>query len=157
MERQNNRKLEKFKVLRTKVEKTAEKKCTMSKSSQNASETQNKYEFLNESKGDTIKNSKVPYLIKDGGRIDDNLDVAKELRFLLVLRVIICRVYGFRKQIGNEILQIFEDLTEKWSSGIDHVSTILIKKTSFLIYEHLVHLVNKSFKDGKFSSILKQA
>ena len=57
----------------------------------------------------------------------------------------------------NEILQIIEDLKEKSSSGVDDISTILIKKTGFLICKHLVHLVNKSFKDGKFPSILKQA
>ena len=33
----------------------------------------------------------------------------------------------------------------------------MIKKTGFIICKHLVHLVNKSFKDGKFPSILKQA
>ena len=34
---------------------------------------------------------------------------------------------------------------------------ILVKKTGFLICKHLVHLVNKSRKDGKFPSIVKQA
>ena len=57
----------------------------------------------------------------------------------------------------NEILQIIEDLKEKSSSGVDDISRILIKKTGFLICKHLVHLVVKYFKDGKFPSILKQA
>ena len=57
----------------------------------------------------------------------------------------------------NKILQIIEDLKVKSSSGVDDISTILIKKTGFLNCNHLVHLVNKSFKDGKFPSILKQA
>ena len=56
----------------------------------------------------------------------------------------------------NEILQIIEDLKEKLSSGVDDISTILIRKTGFLICKHFVHLVNKYFKDGKFPSILKQ-
>ena len=53
-------------------------------------------------------------------------------------------------------MQKIEDLKEKSSSGVDDISTILIKKTGFLICKHLVHLVNKYFKDGKFPSILKQ-
>ena len=56
----------------------------------------------------------------------------------------------------KEILQIVEDLNGKESSGIDDISTILIKKTGFLICKLLVRLVNKSFKDDKFPSILKQ-
>ena len=78
------------------------------------------------------------------------------MRFLLVPSLITCRVCGFETNC-NEILQIIEDLKEKSFLGVDDISTISIKKTRFLICEHLVHLVNKSFKDGKFPSILKQA
>ena len=86
MDRQNNQKLEKFKALRTKVEKTIKAKKNSyyeQKFSKCIGDSKQVYKFLNELKGVSSKNSKVPYLIKNGRRIDDNLDVAKELNTFL--------------------------------------------------------------------------
>ena len=86
MDRQNNQKLEKFKALRTKVEKTIIAKKNSfyeQKFSKCIGDSKQVYKFLNELKGVTIKNSKVPYQIKDGRRVDDNLDVANELNTFL--------------------------------------------------------------------------
>ena len=80
-------KLEKFKALRTKVEKTIKAKKNFyyeQKFSKCIGDSKQVYKFLNEVKGVTIKNSKVPYLIKDGRRIDDNLDVANKLNTFFV-------------------------------------------------------------------------
>ena len=79
MDHQN--KLEKFKSLRTKVEKTikAKKNSYYEQKFPKCIGDSKVCKFLNELKGVTIKNSKVPYLIKDGKRIDDYPDFAKEL------------------------------------------------------------------------------
>ena len=86
MDHQNNQKLEKLKALRTKVEKTIKAKKNFyyeQKFSKCIGDSKQVYKLLNELKGVTIKNSNVPYIIKDGRRIDDNLDVANELNTFL--------------------------------------------------------------------------
>ena len=110
--------------------------------------------FLNELKGVTVRNSKVPRIMKDGRRIDDNLDVANELNTFFVgigqktkedipnevfvsPQVNNLQSMWFYETNCNEILQIIEDLKEKSSAGIDDISTIS--------------------KYSKFPSILKQA
>ena len=177
MDRQNNTKVEKFKALRIKVEKTIKAKKKFyyeQKFSKCIGDSKQVYNLLNELKGVTVKNSKVPCLITDGRRIDDNLDVANELNTFFVgigqkTKEGIPNEAFVRPQVNNlqsmwlyetnciEIPQIIEDLKEKPSAGIDDISMILIKKTRSLTCKHLVHLVNKSFKDRKFPSILKQA
>ena len=87
MDRQNNQKLKKFKALRTKVEKTIKAKKNFyyeQKFSKCIGDSKQVYKLLNELKGVNIKNSNVPYIIKDGRRIDDNLDIANDLNTFLV-------------------------------------------------------------------------
>ena len=82
MDRQNNQKVEKFRALRTKLEKTLKAKKNSyyeQKFSKCIGDSKQVYKFLIELKGVTIKNSKVPYITKDGRRIDNNLDVANDL------------------------------------------------------------------------------
>ena len=67
MDRQNDQKLEKFKALRTKVEKTTKAKKNSyyeQKFSNCIGDSKQVYKFLNELKGVTIKNSNVHYPIK---------------------------------------------------------------------------------------------
>ena len=85
MNRQINLKLGKFKAQRIKAEKTfkAEKNLYFEqKFSKSIGDPKQVYRLLNGHNGVTIKNSNVAYFIKDGRRVDDNLDVANKLKFL---------------------------------------------------------------------------
>ena len=59
----------------------------MNRSSQNASETHEKfidYRFLNELEGVASRNSSLPYLLQDGRRTDENLKIPNELKTVFV-------------------------------------------------------------------------
>ena len=88
-----------------------------------------------------LKNSQVPYIIKNGRRIDDNLDVANERNTFFVgigqkqkadipneifvnPEVNILQSMWLYETNCNEILQIIEDLKENSSSGVDDISMI---------------------------------
>ena len=132
------------------------------------------YKFMNELKGVTSKNTNVPLLSKNCKRVEDHLAIANELNNFFVnlgpnLKDTIPKVVFVRPQVNssqsmwlyqtncNEIIEVINDLKEKSSSGIDDISTILIKEIKSLTCKHLVYLINTSFKVGKFPSKLKRA
>ena len=57
----------------------------------------------------------------------------------------------------SEILEIINGLKNKYSSGDDNISNIMLKKISCLILDPLTYIVNESLMSGIFPSRLKTA
>ena len=176
-DKKNRGKIDKFKGLRTKVEKTikAKKKHYYEQIFLKCiGDSKQVYKFINELKGVTSKNTNIPSLSKKGKRVEDHLAIANELNNFFVnigpnLKDAIPKEVFVRPKVNSsqsmwlyqtncdEIIEVINDLKGKSSSRIDDISTILIKETKSLTCKNLVYLINTSFKFGKFPSKLKRA
>ena len=163
-DKKNRGKLDKFKGLRTKVEKTikAKKKHYYEQIFLKCiGDSKQVYKFINELKGVTCKNTNIPSLSKNSKRVEDHLAIANELNnfFVIIgpnLKDAIPKEVFVRPQVNSsqsmwlyqtncdEIIEVINDLKGKSSSGIDDISTILIKETKSLTCKHLVYLINTS-------------
>ena len=57
----------------------------------------------------------------------------------------------------DEVREIFDHVDNKYSSGDDDISNILIKISSSITILYLTQIINKSFKAGIFPDELKKA
>ena len=124
------------------------------------------YKFINELNGLTSKNSNIPSLSKNDKRVEDHLAIANELNNFFVnigpnLKDAIPKEVFVRPQVNSsesrwlyqtncdEIIEVINDLKEKSSSGVDDISTILIKEKNplyasilFILKTPVLNLVN---------------
>jgi hypothetical protein len=65
--------------------------------------------------------------------------------------------FNFEKVTNEDVLKAIENLSSKNSSGVDGISSKLLKEIKSSIYKPLTLIINQSFKTGIFPSKLKIA
>ena len=132
------------------------------------------YKLLNDIKGTTRKTSKVPALNSCTARRNDpsSADIAEEFNTFFTnvgpkLKENIKDVplpkmdevnhSMYLKPISvNEVREIIDNLDNKFSSGDDDISNVLVKLSSDVTIPYLTQIINKSF-EGIFPDDLKKA
>ena len=133
------------------------------------------YKLLNDIKGTTRKSSQVPALNTCNARCKDpsSADIAEEFNTFFTnvgpkLKENIKDVplpkmdevnhSMYLKPISvNEVREIIDNLDNKFSSGDDDISNVLVKLSSDVTIPYLTQIINKSFEEGIFPDDLKKA
>ena len=138
-------------------------------------ETQGKHKLLSDIKGKSPKSSQVPALNTCNARCTDpsSADIAEEFNTFFTnvgpkLKENIKDVplpkmdevnhSMYLKPISvNEVREIIDNLDNKFSSGDDDISNVLVKLSSDVTIPYLTQIINKSFEEGIFPDDLKTA
>ena len=126
------------------------------------------YKLLNDIKGNTRKSSKVPALKSCNARSSDpsSADIAEEFNTFFTnvgpnLKENIKHVplpkmdevnhSMYLKPITcDEVREIIDNLDNKFSSGDDDISSVIVKLSSNITIPYLTQIINKAFEEGIF-------
>ena len=133
------------------------------------------YKLINDLKGSNRKSSQVPALNSCSARCTDpsSVDIAEEFNSYFTnvgpkLKENIKHVplpkmdevnhSMYLKPITiDEVREIIDNLDNKYSSGDDDISNVIVKLSSSVTIPYLTQIINKSFEEGIFPDDLKKA
>ena len=171
----SNEAAKKFKVLRDKFGKSVKKDLYKQKFESCIGNSRQTYKLLNDIKGTTRKSSKVPALNSCTARNTDpsSADIAEEfntfftnvgpklkenIKHVPLPKVDEVNHSMYLKPITvDEVKEIIDHLDNKYSSGDDDISNVIVKLSSSITIPYLTHIINKSFEEGIFPDELKKA
>ena len=173
---QNNEAATKFKLLRNKFEtcvKKAKKDFYRQIFESCMGDSRQTYKLINDIKGTNRKSSQVPALNSCSERCTDSsrADIAEQFNTFFTnvgpkLKEKIKHVplpemnevnhSMYLKPITiDEVREIIENLDNKFSSGDDDISNVIVKLSSNITIPYLTQIINKSFEEGVFPDDLK--
>ena len=133
------------------------------------------YKLINDIKGTNLKSSQVLALNSCSERCTDSssADIAEQFNTVFTnvgpkLKEKIKHVHlpemnevnhsVYLKPITiDEVREIIENLDNKFSSGDDDISNVIVKLSSNITIPYLTQVINKSFEEGMFPDDLKKA
>ena len=151
------------------------KKIFIDKNLNHVWETQGKHKLINDVKGTNSKSSQVPALNSCSERCTDSssADIAEQFNTFFThvgpkLKEKIKHVplpemnkvnhSMYLKPITiDEVREIIENLDNKFSSGDDDISNVIVMLSSNITIPYLTQVINKSFEEGMFPDDLEKA
>ena len=104
-----------------------------------------------------IANKFNEYFINSSKLIDTSTPNPNNVRVDDFLTRTITTVFKFGFINQSDLNKIVQDLKPKQSKGVDNVSSYILKKVYFSIWQPLLFLINYSLRSGKFPNALKIA
>ena len=104
-----------------------------------------------------IADSFNSYFTKIGPNLADRIPIPTNKSYTDYLQMPCTNTISFRTITENDTLKLINALSNKTSTGIDELSTKMLKKLKFAIYKPITYLINQSLNSGTFPNELKIA